>query len=115
MKKSRMMFSTFVLFVAVVVAECVRLPESHDAEKEHTDLMRELRDAIHRLEARAAKRDKEVKVIADSMTRLAEGLAQIEVKTADIEMRTDNLEIFKEQGRVNSTSRRVPIRVCSNK
>ena len=113
MKKSRMMFSTFVLFVAVVVAECIRLPESHDAEKEHTDVIRELIDAIHRLEARAAKRDEEMKVTADSMTRLAEEFAKIK---ADTELQTEEFAKFKgQQGKMNSISSNVHIGVCTNK
>ena len=39
---------------------------------------------------------------ADSMTSLAEGLAQIEVKIFDIELRTEEFATFKEQqGMVN--------------
>ena len=113
MKTSRMMFSTFVLFLGLAVAECSKLPENHDAEKEHTDVIRELTDAIHRLEARVAKRDEEMKVSTDSMTRLAEEVAKIK---ADIELQTEEFEKFKDQqGRVNSISSDVHIRVCTNK
>ena len=99
MKTGREMFFTFVLFLTpVVVAECSKLPENHD-------LIRELTDVIHRLEAKVAeietKRDEE-------MTRLLKEFSQIKVKMADTEVQTDKSVKFKEQGRVNFTRCNLP-------
>ena len=49
MKTGRIMFSTFVVLVTLMVkGECSKLPENHD-------VIQQLTDAIHRLEGNAAE------------------------------------------------------------
>ena len=69
---------------------------------------KDLSETIHQLQVNAAiteaRREEEVErlqesynKITDFITRLAEGLAQIEVKTADIELQTEEFAKFKDQ------------------
>ena len=109
-KTDRMMFSTFALFITLVmVIECSKLPENHDAVKELIDTIHRLEAKVAETEERAAeteaKRDREMKKTTDTMTRLAKEFSQMKVKIADIELQTKDLAKYKDQqGRVNSTS-----------
>ena len=124
-KTDRMMLSTFVVFLPlVVVAECSKLPENHD-------IVKELKDTIYRLEMKfaetEARRDEELKMMKQecnkeitgrseavdrmevnfvkryeelkkSTNQLEVGLSKIKVKTADCLLRTETLE---QQGKAN--------------
>ena len=117
-KTDRMILSTFVLFVTLmVVAECSNLQENHEVireltdtihridkemkqkEKQNNEVISDLSEAIHRLEAKVAetdiKRDEEMK---KTITRLEEGFCQRETKADDIKILRE--DFAKLQGRV---------------
>ena len=101
MKAGRKMLSTFVsLVILVVVAECSKLPENHD-------VIRELTDAIQRLEAKVAeteiKRDEENRIMREEMQRIKQENSQtiqgLVAKVAEsMAKRVEEMKQMKQQG-----------------
>ena len=91
MKSSRAMFSTFALFLTlVVVAECSKLQENHDIVKQFTEAFQRLEEKFAATEAKIDKEMKQIKqenkeVIAD----LSEAIHRLEAKFAETEVKKD--------------------------
>ena len=106
MKTGRMLLSTVVLFVSqMVVCECAKLPENHDVIREITDAIQRLEakfsEAEERAATREAKRDAEMKLMkretSEVVTDLSKAIHRIEAKFAEAEVKKD--EELKEMKR----------------
>ena len=100
MKTSRMIFNTFLLLLTiVVVAECSKLPENHDAVEVLTDI-------IHRLGAKVAeteaKIDEEMQKMKQDNIVLSQTIQRMEAKLAETEVRKD--EEMEKMKKENSRS-----------
>ena len=104
-KAGRMVFSTFVLFLTLmVVTECSGLPENHDIVNELTKAVQRLEAKIAETEARiyeemtmihgtGSRRDKEMKQMKqesnEAIADLSEAMHRLESKFAETEMKKD--------------------------
>ena len=88
MKSSRAMFSTFALFLTLmVVAECSKLQENHDIVNQFTEAFQRLEE---KFAATEAKRDKEMKQEnKEVITDLSEAMHRLEAKFAETEVKKD--------------------------
>ena len=94
MKTGRMMFSTILLCLTLLVeVECIKLPENFDIIRELTDTIHRLEDKITELEKRVAEteaeRDEEMKKMQQKNNDLSQTIRQLEVKVAETDLKRD--------------------------